>query len=191
MSSIRVSTALQAPRYLSVDSFLERTLVFVLRILISSFSAKVYVNVDSTLLSCMSKVHKIIKPLQHKQEIISVKGSNEGIVKDSRETGFESWALDTLDGTGLESNNQDFVRHDESAEAQTDGEGEHSIQLIMFHRFNYIACLKSVSDDLKIVQIRGATYTQHENKTSGYQTECSNYFSWRACREVRGRWFEI
>lgn len=45
-----------------------QALVFVLWKLISSFSAKVHVSVDLTLLCCMSKVHKTIQPLRHRKK---------------------------------------------------------------------------------------------------------------------------
>lgn len=108
----------------------------------------------------------------------------------SRKSEVESWALDALDGPGLESDHQDLIGHDKSTEAQSNGEGEHGIHLVKLHGFNHITGLESVSKDRDPEQ-GCSTYTQHENKTAGDQTERSNDLRRGTSREVRGRWFEV
>lgn len=56
----------------------------------------------------------------------------------------EVWprTLGTLHSPGLDGNDQDFISHDESTEAQADGEGEHCVQFVVLHRLNHIAGLE-------------------------------------------------
>lgn len=84
----------------------------------------------------------------------------------------------TLHSPCLECNGQNLQGHDECRETQANGEGEHRIDIVIFHGLDDVTSLPQVS--IFIISLGVSlmnvvfTYAHHKDKTSRHEAEGSN-----------------